>query len=181
MLPAGPGMDRAHSLAKHFAAAGVHIISGGALGIDGAAHRGAQAGGGTTTVVLGSGVDVLYPERHAGMFEEVVARGGAVVVAQLPPGERHQVRAQDVTFVQRNPLIAALADIVLVIEADVRSGSPSTARRRASSSGEIVAAWPGGTRGCDRLLMTGAAVLRSCRGCRARTRRLAAISGAAGP
>lgn len=147
-------MDRAHGLAKHFAAAGVHVVSGGALGIDGAAHRGALAGGGTTTVVLGSGVDIFYPERHAAMFEEVVARGGAVV-SQLPPG----TAPGPTTFVQRNPLIAALADIVLVIEADVRSGSLSTARA-AKQLGRIVAAWPG-SRGCDQLLMNGAAVIES--------------------
>ena len=65
------GMARAHALARHLARRGVHLVSGGALGIDGAAHRGALAGGGTTTVVLGSGLDVPYPARHA-----AAVRGG---------------------------------------------------------------------------------------------------------
>ncbi|MDB4953755.1 MAG: hypothetical protein JWO36_1324 [Myxococcales bacterium] len=159
-------MQRAHGLAKHLAAAGVQIISGGALGIDGAAHRGALAarpaferageprGAGTTTVVLGSGIDVLYPERHAMLFEQIVASGGALV-SQLPPGTAPRAG----TFVQRNPLIAALADVVIVVEAEVRSGSLSTARA-GRQLGRIVAAWPG-SRGCDRLLASGAAVIES--------------------
>jgi len=147
-------MGRAHAIARHLAQRGVHVVSGGALGIDGAAHRGALAGGGTTTVVLGSGVDVLYPERHAPLFREALARGGALV-SMLPNGtepRRH-------TFLARNRLIAALADGVIVVEADVRSGSLATAHA-ASKLGRIVAAWPG-SRGCDRLLGQGAAIVES--------------------
>jgi DNA processing protein len=145
-------MGRAHALAKHLAERGVHVVSGGALGIDGAAHRGALAGGGTTTVVLGSGTDVLYPARHAPMFREIVARGGALL-SLLSDG----TPPRPGTFPGRNPLIAALADAVIVVEAEVRSGSLSTARA-ARSLGRIVAAWPG-SRGCDRLLATGAGII----------------------
>ena len=148
----GTGMERAHGLAKHLAAAGVHVVSGGALGIDGAAHRGALAGGGTTTVVLGSGVDVPYPARHASLFEQVVAHGGALV-SMLPRGTEPRPH----TFPQRNPLIAALADVVIVVEADVKSGSLSTAKA-ARELGRIVAAWPGSP-GCQRLLRGGAAIV----------------------
>lgn len=148
------GMDRAHALAKHLAGRGVRVVSGGALGIDGAAHRGALAGGGPTTVVLGSGLDVAYPPRHAPLFAQVLAEGGALV-SELADDE--QPRRS--TFVQRNKLIAALADCVLVIEADVRSGSLSTARA-AGQLGRVVAAWPG-SRGCDRLLAEGAGILES--------------------
>ena len=147
-------MKRAHAIARHLAEHGVHIVSGGALGIDGAAHRGALAGGGTTTVVLGSGVDVLYPERHAPVFEEALAKGGAIV-SMLPAGTQPRRH----TFLARNPLIAALADSVIVVEADVRSGSLATARA-ANKLGRIVAAWPG-SRGCDRLLGQGAAIVES--------------------
>ena len=147
-------MRRAHALAKHLAGRGVHVVSGGALGIDGAAHRGALAGGGATTVVLGSGVDVLYPERHAPLFEQVVAGGGAIV-SMFPTG----TLPRRWTFLRRNELIAALADAVLVIEADVRSGSLSTARA-ATKLGRVVAAWPG-SRGCERLLARGAGVIES--------------------
>ena len=149
-------MDRAHALARHLAGAGVHVVSGGALGIDGAAHRGAlaTAGRGTTTAVLGSGLDVPYPARHAPLFEEILARGGALV--SLLPDGMHPRRG---TFLQRNPLIAALADAVIVVEADVGSGSLSTAAA-GKRLGRVVAAWPG-SRGCDRLLANGAALVES--------------------
>lgn len=148
------GMARAELLAKHLAARGVRIVSGGALGIDGAAHRGALAAGGATTVVLGTGVDVLYPQRHAEMFEQIVATGGALV-SMLPNGTTPRPH----TFPQRNPLIAALADVVIVVEADVRSGSLSTARA-AADLGRIVCACPG-SRGCERLLGHGAAIVET--------------------
>jgi len=130
------------------------VVSGGAIGIDGAAHRGALAAHGKTTVVLGSGVDVLYPQRHAQMFEQIVAEGGALV-SMLPLGTEPRPH----TFPQRNPLIAALADLVIVVEADVRSGSLSTARA-AADLGVGVAACPG-SRGCTRLLAHGAAIIES--------------------
>jgi len=147
-------MDRAHHLARHLAGRGVHVVSGGALGIDGAAHRGALAGGGTTTVVLGSGCDVLYPARHAPLFSEVLARGGTLL-SMLPDGTEPRPH----TFLIRNPLIAALADAVIVVEADVRSGSLATAAA-AVRIRRVVAAWPGST-GCDRLLGQGAAIVES--------------------
>ena len=149
------GMERTHQIARHLAARGIHVVSGGALGIDGAAHRGALAAGGRTTVVLGGGVDVAYPRRHAPLFREVLARGGSLV--GLWPDGMEPRRA---TFPQRNPLIAALADAVIVVEADVASGSLSTARA-ARELGRVVAAWPG-SRGCERLLATGAAIVESC-------------------
>jgi DNA processing protein len=146
-------MANAHALARHAASRGVHVVSGGALGIDGAAHRGAlAAGGGRTTVVLGSGVDVAYPARHADLFERIVHEGGALV--SLLPNGTHPLRG---TFPARNPLIAALADVVLVVEADVRSGSLSTARA-ARALGRVLCAWPG-SRGCERLIAGGAAVV----------------------
>ena len=150
----GDAMARAHAIGKHLAAAGVHVVSGGALGIDGAAHRGVLAGGGTTTVVLGSGIDVLYPARHARLFEQVVAQGGALV-SMFPAG----LSPRPGTFLQRNPLISALADLVVVVEADVRSGSLSTARA-ARKQQRLVCAWPG-SRGTDRLLGQGAAIVES--------------------
>jgi len=145
-------MERAHALARHLGARGIHVVSGGALGIDGAAHRGALAAGGTTTVVLGTGVDVAYPVRHAGLFRDVLAAGGGLV-SLLVDGTVPRPGA----FPQRNRVIAALADAVIVIEADVRSGSLSTAAA-ARKLGRVVAAWPG-SRGCDRLLATGAGIV----------------------
>lgn len=148
----GLGMERAHRLARHLAGRGIHVVSGGALGIDGAAHRGALAAGGRTTVVLGGGVDVAYPPRHASLFREVLARGGSLV-GLWPDG----MQPRRGTFLQRNPLIAALADAVIVVEANVASGSLSTARA-AQQLGRVVAAWPG-SRGCERLLAAGAAIV----------------------
>ena len=159
------GMERAHALARHLGAGGMHVVSGGALGIDGAAHRGALAAGARTTVVLGSGPDVPYPARHARLFDQVLAAGGALV-SLLPPGSEPRPG----TFVQRNPLIAALADVVIVVEAEARSGSLSTARA-AAKLGRVVAAWPGSA-GCDRLLAAGAAVVER------EADALAALSGA---
>jgi DNA processing protein len=147
-------MDHAHTLARHLAARGVQVVSGGALGVDGAAHRGALAGGGTTTVVLGSGLDVLYPVRHAPLFTEIVARGGTLA-GMLRDG----TPPRPATFPQRNKLIAALADLVIVVEADLRSGSLSTAAA-GRRFGRIVAAMPG-SRGCERLLAAGAAVIET--------------------
>ncbi len=144
-------MDRAHALAKHVVGRGVRVVSGGALGIDGAAHRGAL---GLTTVVLGSGVDVLYPSRHAGLFDQIVTSGGALV-SMFPLGMKPRAG----TFTARNTLISALADAVIVVEADVQSGSLSTANA-ARKQGRIVAAYPG-SHGCDRLLRTGAALVES--------------------
>ncbi len=148
----GLGMKRAHALARHLGERGVHVVSGGALGIDGAAHRGALAASSTTTVVLANGCDIAYPERHAPLFAQVLAAGGALVSRHADGTEPR--RGQ---FLSRNPLIAALADVVVVVEADARSGSLATARA-ARRYGRIVVAWPG-SRGCELLLASGAAMV----------------------
>jgi DNA processing protein len=148
-------MDRAHALARHLGARGVRIVSGGALGVDGAAHRGALAGRAVTTVVMGSGIDVRYPARHAGLFDEVLA-GGGTLASLWPDG----TEPRPALFPQRNRPIAALADLVIVVEADVKSGSLSTAAAAARFA-RPVAAWPG-SRGCERLLAAGAALIESC-------------------
>lgn len=152
----GDGMNRAHMLARHLAQRGVHVVSGGALGIDGAAHRGALSGHGSgrgaTTVVLGTGCDVAYPDRHAALFEQIVARGGALISKHVDGSLPRRG-----SFLARNPLIAALADVVVVVEADARSGSLATARA-ARRYARTVVAWPG-SRGCELLLASGAAVV----------------------
>ena len=152
----GLGMERAHAIGRHLAGRGVDVVSGGALGIDGAAHRGALEGAGATTVVLGSGITVMYPARHARLFQQIIERGGALV-SMYP----RDAQPKGWMFTRRNSLIAALADAVLVVEADVRSGSLSTAKA-ARDQGRLVAAWPG-SRGCDQLLARGAAVVESMR------------------
>ncbi len=147
-------MDRAHALARHLAGRGIEVVSGGALGVDGAAHRGALAGAGTTTVVLGSGCDVPYPQRHAPLFQAVIGRGGTL--ASLWPDGTLPLPGR---FPARNHLIAALADVVIVVEAELSSGSLSTAAA-ALRAQRIVGAWPGSP-GCDRLISRGAALVES--------------------
>ncbi|MEI8257389.1 MAG: DNA-processing protein DprA, partial [Deltaproteobacteria bacterium] len=100
------------ALAREFAMAlakqHVGVVSGGALGIDAAAHAGALDAGGRTAVVLPSGLDQLYPLRHKPMYEEIVARGGALV-SPFPP-ETPPARW---TFPRRNALLAALCDLLV--------------------------------------------------------------------
>lgn len=148
------GMERAHALARHLGAHGVHVVSGGALGIDGAAHRGALAAGGATTVVLGSGCDIAYPDRHEALFEQVLASGNSLV-SELPDGSVPRRG----TFISRNKLIAALADVVVVVEAERISGSLTTAKF-GLELGRIVVAYPG-TSGCEALLERGAGIAES--------------------
>lgn len=147
-------MAKAHAIGRHLAERGLHIISGGALGIDGAAHRGALAAGGYTIVVVGTGVDIAYPSRHAPLFEEVIAANGAVV-SMFPMG-MHATRG---SFIARNSLIAALADAVVVVEADIKSGSLSTAQA-ARKMARPLGAMPGSS-GCARLLATGASLVET--------------------
>jgi DNA processing protein len=156
----GRGMELAEELGARLAHAGFDIVSGGAIGIDAAAHRGAlDAAGsneeaGRTVAVLGTGVDVVYPARHHLLYEEILAKGGALVT-QFPPGT--QPRPQ--TFPIRNRVIAALAELVVIVEAGVQSGSLYTARA-ARELGRQVVALPGSAGG-DGLILTGARAVAS--------------------
>lgn len=139
----------ARGLATAASRAGFIVVSGGALGIDGAAHEGALDAGGRSVVVLGTGIDVIYPERHAGLFARVMQRGALVspfADGSLPRPSR---------FPRRNPLIAALGDATVVVEASTRSGSLGTAAA-ALALGRPLWARPG-SRGCDALLVRGEA------------------------
>lgn len=114
----------------------VTVISGGAYGVDGAAHRGALAADGATIVVLACGLDVDYPRGHADLFARVAAEG--VLVSESPPGITPTRRR----FLVRNRVIAALSRGTVVVEAAVRSGALNTARH-ASRLGRAVMAVPG--------------------------------------
>jgi len=152
------GVGIAAWLAEAASAAGVHVVSGGALGIDAAAHRAALEGPGGTSVVLGCGHDVAYPRPHArpgGLFEQVRSAGGGLVSEQLPwvPPKAGIVRA-------RNRIVAGLADAVVVVEGAARSGSLLTATA-ALERGRAVLAVPGdirrpGSAAPNRLLSEGA-------------------------
>lgn len=148
----GRAMATAYELARDLAAAGYAIVSGGAVGVDAAAHRGAVDAGGATVAVQACGLDVAYPARHRPLFADIVAAGGALVSpyrAGVPP-RRYQ-------FVRRNRIVAGWAAAVVVVEADRASGSLYTARA-ARDYGRPLAAVPGSP-GCDALVAEGAAVV----------------------
>lgn len=147
----------AFELAEGLVERGVAVVSGGAYGIDAAAHRGALSAGGPTLVVFAGGVDRAYPAGNARLFEEAVDAGGGVV-AESPPGSLPTKSR----FLQRNRLIAALAGATVVVEAAWRSGALSTARHAAELL-RPVGAVPGpvtsmASAGCHRLLREAAAV-----------------------
>ncbi len=112
----------AAEIAASVAARGLAVVSGGAFGVDAAAHRGALGADGVTIAVLACGVDVPYPAAHTELFDAIAAQG--VLVSEWPPG-RHVSRLR---FLVRNRVIAALATGTLVVEASQRSGAVNTAR-----------------------------------------------------
>ena len=116
------GLRVAQQFATACAESGVGVVSGLALGIDGAAHRGALEAGGTTIAVLGTGVDVPYPPRHRALQERIAHEG--LLLSEVLPGDRGHAG----TFPQRNRLIAALAELTIVVEAGQESGALITAR-----------------------------------------------------
>lgn len=135
----------------------ISIVSGGAYGIDAAAHRAALAAGLKTVAVLAGGVDRLYPSGNHELFDAIIATGA--VVSELPPGSS----PTKWRFLQRNRLIAAISDATLVVEAGKRSGSISTANH-ATELGRPVGAVPGpitatSSLGCNRLIQSGQAEL----------------------
>jgi DNA processing protein len=127
------GSHVATDIAATLAQNGRTVVSGGAYGIDAAAHRGALAVGGVTVAVLAGGVDRPYPAGHAGMLETIAADG--VVISEWPPG----CNATRLRFVARNRLIAALAQATVLVEAANRSGSLNTARHATSLRRSLMA------------------------------------------
>ncbi len=147
----GYGLAVATEIADELARAGVVVVSGLALGIDGAAHRAAVAAGGRSIAVLPSPLDRIYPPRHRPLAREIVAAGGALVT-EVPTGAT--VGRPD--FARRNRIIAGLAEAVVVTEAPDRSGALLTAaaaigdRSRAVRRAGPIGAM--GSRGCNRLI-----------------------------
>ncbi|HEY6100643.1 MAG TPA: DNA-processing protein DprA [Anaeromyxobacter sp.] len=154
------GRDLAHTLAAGLARAGVSIVSGGARGIDAAAHEGALDAGGHTVAVLGTGVDRAYPAGHRDLFERIVASGGALVSEQ-PDG----TPGWPGNFPSRNRIVSGMSDAVVVVRAGEGSGALITADR-ARSQGVPLFAVPGDVRdelsaGPLRLLRQGARIAAS--------------------
>jgi DNA processing protein len=146
----GYGEHVAGELAADLARRGVDIVSGGAYGIDGTAHRAALAVGGTTIAVMAGGVERAYPAGHTSMFEQIAAT--AAMVSEVPCGGI----PTKWRFLSRNRLIAALTGATVVVEAGMRSGSLNTANH-AAALGRPIGAVPGpitspSSAGCHRLL-----------------------------
>lgn len=154
------GLALASMAGRIAAESGITLVSGGALGCDAAAGRGALDAGGRSIVVSGVGADCIYPKSSADVFERSLRQGGAVV-AIAPWGSPPQPFA----FPARNKVIAALSMAVLVTEAGERSGTMSTALAAAELGREIYAA-PGSifspeSRGANNLIRDGAHIVAS--------------------
>jgi DNA processing protein len=151
------GRTLARDLARALGAAGFVVVSGLARGVDAEAHRGALASG--TVAVLAGGVDVCYPRENVDLYASVAERGA--LLSEAPPGMAPQARH----FPRRNRLISGLSRGVLVVEANLRSGSLITARTAAEQGREVFAV-PGSpldprARGCNDLIRQGATLTES--------------------
>jgi DNA processing protein len=160
--PSPYGEAVAEQLGSDLAKSDVIVVSGLALGIDAAAHRGALNGGGLTVAVMGTGVDVVYPAAHHRLAEEILAAGGALV-SQFPDGT--SPRRQN--FPARNWTMAALSDVVVVVEAGEGSGALITADAAIHLHKEVMAV-PGSifsalSVGAHSLLRDGAGLVQNAR------------------
>ncbi len=149
--PTGYGRSAAEELADELARAGICVVSGLALGIDGVAHRAALAAGKPTVAVLPSPVDRIYPPRHRPLAAAIVEAGG-LLLSETPPGR--MIGRPD--FARRNRIVSGLCDAVVVVEAPDRSGALLTASA-AIEQGRDLFAVPGpidsvASRGCNRLI-----------------------------
>ena len=157
--PTPQGRDHAGAFSKALGEAGLTVVSGLAFGVDGAAHQGALAGGGATIAVVGTGLDLIYPARHAALATEIAKTG--LIISEYPLG----MPPLSPNFPRRNRIIAGLAEGCLVVEAALKSGSLITARL-ASEAGREVFAIPGSihsplSRGCHELIRQGAKLVES--------------------
>jgi DNA processing protein len=153
------GLSNAEHFSAALSAAGLTIVSGLALGIDAAAHRGALRGKGSTVAVLGTGIDIRYPTRNRTLYEAIVEAGA--LVSEFPLG----TPAVSTNFPRRNRIISGIARGVLVVEAALSSGSLITARL-AGEQGRELYAIPGSihsplSKGCHALIKQGAKLVES--------------------
>lgn len=153
--PTREGQAHGYRFAREMAEAGYGVTSGMALGVDGAAHRGALAGGGRSVAVLGCGVDVLYPRQHAALRQALLDEGGLLLSEHLPG-----TQARAPFFPRRNRIVTGLSLGVLVVEAALASGSLVSARLALEQNREVFAL-PGSlhnpqAQGCHWLIREGA-------------------------
>lgn len=157
--PTPQGAVNARQFARALGEAGVCVVSGLALGVDGAAHEGALEAHAPTMAVVGTGLDRVYPKRHLELAHRIAANGA--LLSEYPLG----TPPLPANFPQRNRLIAALSQGTLVVEAAVQSGSLITARLAAEQGHEVFAI-PGSihapqSRGCHALIRQGAKLVES--------------------
>lgn len=161
--PTPQGLANARQFSRNFAQAGLTVVSGMALGIDGAAHEGALEGAApgqlATIAVVGTGLDRVYPRHHLELARRIAQRG--LLVSEYPLG----TPPLPPNFPKRNRIISALSQGTLVVEAALRSGSLITARQAAEQGREVFAI-PGSihstqSRGCHALLKQGAKLVES--------------------
>ena len=162
--PTPQGLSNAHAFARTFGEAGIAVVSGLALGIDGAAHEGAldiaiDPLRPATVAVVGTGLDRVYPARHRALAQRIAERG--LIVSEFPLG----TPPLNQNFPKRNRIIAGLSRGTLVVEAALQSGSLITARL-ASEQGKEVFAIPGSihspqSRGCHALIRQGAKLVET--------------------
>lgn len=155
--PTAAGIEAAETFSRQFVQAGYAIVSGLALGIDAAAHRAALDAGGYTIAVLGYGMDVVYPARQETLKRRIAQDG--TLATEFPPGTPPHAR----NFPQRNRIIAALCQGVLVVEGGAKSGALITARHALDANRNVYAI-PGSIRnplaaGPNSLVRTGQAAL----------------------
>jgi len=154
----GYGKEMALKFSQTLAANSVQIISGMAAGIDSYASRGAMEAGGKTFVILGSGLDVIYPQQNIELYYQIILNGGGVI-SEYPMG----TAPSGWQFPHRNRLISAFSDKLLIIEARKQSGTLSTAAH-ALYQGKDIYALPGRitdplSEGCNNLIADGAGIL----------------------
>lgn len=157
--PTPQGEINARQFAKSFGASGMCVVSGLAMGVDGAAHDGALLGGGTTIAVVGTGLDRVYPKKHLELAHRIAAQG--MLISEYPLG----TPPISSNFPKRNRIISGLSQGTLVIEAALKSGSLITARM-ATEQGKEVFAIPGSihspqSRGCHWLIKQGAKLVEN--------------------
>jgi DNA processing protein len=157
--PSAQGLENARAFAAALSGAGLTVVSGLALGIDGAAHEGALDGPGSTIAVVGTGLDRVYPKRHLALAHRIASTG--LIVSEYPLGTQPLAA----NFPRRNRLIAGLARGTLVVEAALESGSLITARLALEASREVFAI-PGSihsphARGCHALIKQGAKLVET--------------------
>jgi DNA processing protein len=148
------GEKNAEAFARDLSLHGLCIVSGMALGIDGAAHRGALKAGGATIAVVGTGLDIVYPAKHRDLAHEIAEHG--LIISEFGLGTPSKPQ----NFPKRNRIISGLSLGCLVIEANLQSGSQITARLAAEQGREVFAI-PGSihspmSKGCHQLIKQGA-------------------------